>query len=106
MTAEASTPVTIIDLPTPAQPTQYKLGLQNFYVLTRYNRSFFYALAVYELGQRVKARIVAETGAVQPGAPASTPAPASVNAPTPSAAPSQPAEASSVGQSQPSAPPQ
>jgi membrane-bound lytic murein transglycosylase B len=106
MTAEASTPVTIIDLPTPAQPTQYKLGLQNFYVLTRYNRSFFYALAVYELGQRVKARIDAETAAVQPRAPASASTPASINTPTPSAAPNQPAEASPVGASQPSAPPQ
>ena len=107
MTAEASTPVTVIDLPTPAQPTQYMLGLQNFYVLTRYNRSFFYALAVYELGQRVKARIDAETAAMQPNAPASTPGPANINAPTPNAAPGQPAAAaSSVGQSQPSQPPQ
>ncbi|GLU32435.1 lytic murein transglycosylase B [Trinickia caryophylli] len=57
--AESSTPVLVIDLPTPGQPTEYMLGLQNFYALTRYNRSFFYALAVYELGQRVKARMLA-----------------------------------------------
>jgi membrane-bound lytic murein transglycosylase B len=62
--AEASTPVTIVDLPTPGRPTQYLLGLKNFYVLTRYNRSFFYALAVYELGQRVKARVLATEGGV------------------------------------------
>ncbi|WP_116136496.1 lytic murein transglycosylase B [Trinickia diaoshuihuensis] len=84
LAAEDSTPVTVVDLPTPAQPTQYMLGLQNFYVLTRYNRSFFYALAVYELGQRVKARIEAEDGGVRnsippatmPSAPAAAPAPA------------------------------
>ena len=55
--AEAPTPVTVIDLPSPAAPTQYVLGLKNFYVFTRYNRSFFYAEAVYELGEAVKARI-------------------------------------------------
>jgi membrane-bound lytic murein transglycosylase B len=72
-TAEAGTPVTIIDLPTPGRPTEYKLGLKNFYVLTRYNRSFFYALAVYQLGQRVKAQMLATqpgggSGAVNGGA--------------------------------------
>ncbi|HVW49539.1 MAG TPA: lytic murein transglycosylase B [Trinickia sp.] len=65
LTSEASTPITVIDLPTPGQPTEYMLGLQNFYALTRYNRSFFYALAVYELGQRVKARIEQEDGTIQ-----------------------------------------
>jgi membrane-bound lytic murein transglycosylase B len=57
--AEAGTPVTVVDLPTPGQPTQYTLGLNNFYVLTRYNRSFFYALAVYQLGEAVKAQMSA-----------------------------------------------
>jgi len=57
--SEAGTPVTVIDLPTPGRPTEYMLGLKNFYVLTRYNRSFFYALAVYQLGQRVKEQMLA-----------------------------------------------
>lgn len=61
--SEAGTPVTVIDLPTPGRATEYMLGLKNFYVLTRYNRSFFYALSVYQLGQRVKAQMLA----TQPG---------------------------------------
>lgn len=52
---EGETGVLVVDLPTPDQPTEYMLGLRNFYVLTRYNRSFFYALAVYQLGEAVKA---------------------------------------------------
>ncbi|KMQ77062.1 Membrane-bound lytic murein transglycosylase B precursor [Candidatus Burkholderia pumila] len=59
--AEAPTPLTVVDLPTPGMATQYGLGLKNFYVLTRYNRSFFYALAVYQLGEAVKARMQAGT---------------------------------------------
>ncbi len=55
--AEANTQVTVVDLPTPGRPTEYKLGLKNFYVLTRYNRSFFYALSVYQLGERVKQKM-------------------------------------------------
>jgi membrane-bound lytic murein transglycosylase B len=52
---EGQTPVLVVDLPSPARPVEYKIGLRNFYVLTRYNRSFFYAQAVYDLGQAVKA---------------------------------------------------
>ncbi len=74
--SEASTPVTVVDLPTPGRATEYKLGLQNFYVLTRYNRSFFYALAVYQLGERVKAQMEA-SGALTPSpADAATGSPA------------------------------
>jgi len=67
LASEAGTPVTIVDLPTPGRPTEYRLGLKNFYVLTRYNRSFFYALAVYQLGQRVKAQMAASQGTVGSG---------------------------------------
>ncbi|MDR5834546.1 lytic murein transglycosylase B [Caballeronia sp. LZ034LL] len=59
LAAEAATPLTVVDLPTPGRATEYTLGLKNFYVLTRYNRSFFYALAVYQLGEAVKARMIA-----------------------------------------------
>jgi membrane-bound lytic murein transglycosylase B len=52
--AEQETKVVIVDLPSPDRPTEYQLGLKNFYVITRYNRSFFYAMAVVELGRAVR----------------------------------------------------
>jgi len=51
---EADTRVVIVDLPTPNRPTEYHLGLKNFYVITRYNRSFFYAMSVVDLGSALK----------------------------------------------------
>lgn len=40
----------------PKKPSTVFLGTQNFWVVTRYNWSAYYALAVIELGQAVKAR--------------------------------------------------
>lgn len=41
----------LIDLPSPNKNTEYRLGYQNFFVLTRYNRSSFYAAAVEDLAK-------------------------------------------------------
>ncbi len=52
----ADTPFLVVDLPS-GNDIAYTLGLYNFYVLTRYNQSFFYALSVHELGQAIKASL-------------------------------------------------
>jgi membrane-bound lytic murein transglycosylase B len=44
----------LVELETPEKPTEYRIGLHNFWVLTRYNRSAFYASAVHDLAQAVK----------------------------------------------------
>jgi membrane-bound lytic murein transglycosylase B len=45
----------LLELNSPAQPAEYRLGLQNLYVLTRYNRSLFYALTVADLADALRA---------------------------------------------------
>ncbi len=52
--ANADAPCALIELETPGEPSEYLVGLTNFYVLTRYNRSSLYAAAVLELAQAVK----------------------------------------------------
>jgi membrane-bound lytic murein transglycosylase B len=49
-------PSALIDLVSPNAPTEYWLGYNNFYVLTRYNRSSFYAMAVFQLAQTLRER--------------------------------------------------
>lgn len=55
------------------RPTTVLLGTQNFWVVTRYNWSAYYALAVIELGRAVKARRLAANPA--PAALPPVPAP-------------------------------
>ncbi|MDX9995508.1 MAG: lytic murein transglycosylase B [Rhodocyclaceae bacterium] len=49
-------PAALIDLVTPDAPTEYRLGYRNFYVVTRYNRSSFYAAAVTDFAATLKDR--------------------------------------------------
>jgi membrane-bound lytic murein transglycosylase B len=42
---------------------EYWVGFKNFYVITRYNRSNMYAMAVYELGHAVRTRLETRDGA-------------------------------------------
>ena len=44
----------LVELETPERPSDYRIGLHNFWVLTRYNRSAFYASAVHDLAQGLK----------------------------------------------------
>lgn len=46
----------LVDLPTPGRPTEYWVAYPNFYALMQYNRSFFYAMAVYQLSQAIASR--------------------------------------------------
>ena len=46
----------LVELATPDKPSQFWVGLDNFYVITRYNRSSFYAMSVIELAAAIRAR--------------------------------------------------
>jgi membrane-bound lytic murein transglycosylase B len=44
----------LVDLQNGSEPTLYWVGSNNFYAITQYNRSYFYAMSVLELGRAVK----------------------------------------------------
>jgi membrane-bound lytic murein transglycosylase B len=48
-------PAALIDLATPDGSVEYRLGYNNFFVITRYNRSSFYAAAVQDLAEALRA---------------------------------------------------
>jgi membrane-bound lytic murein transglycosylase B len=48
------------------QPPSYVAGTDNFYAVTRYNWSSYYALAVIELGETIASRMQAQPAAAKP----------------------------------------
>ena len=46
--------LSIFELPTPGMPSKFYAGFNNFEVVTRYNRSTFYASAVLELAEAIR----------------------------------------------------
>jgi membrane-bound lytic murein transglycosylase B len=47
-------PYGLIDLQNGADPTEYWVANTNFFAITKYNRSYFYAMSVVELGRAVR----------------------------------------------------
>jgi membrane-bound lytic murein transglycosylase B len=47
-------PLALVELQNGDAEPQYVAGTENFYVITRYNWSSYYAMAVIELGREVK----------------------------------------------------
>ncbi|WP_371413208.1 lytic murein transglycosylase B [Dechloromonas sp. HYN0024] len=54
---DGQTTAALIDLVSPGSETEYWLGFENFYVITRYNRSSFYAMSVFQLGEEIRNRM-------------------------------------------------
>lgn len=55
--ADPQANVALIDLVSPGHETEYWLGFNNFYVITRYNRSSFYAMSVFQLSEEIRKRM-------------------------------------------------
>ncbi|OWY38618.1 lytic murein transglycosylase B [Xenophilus sp. AP218F] len=59
-------PAVLVPLETAPGVTEYWLGLNNYFVITRYNRSTLYAKAVQEIADQVRQRYLAELAATLP----------------------------------------
>ena len=59
-------PAVLVPLETAPGVTEYWLGLNNFFVITRYNRSTLYAKAVQEIADQLRLRYLAGQAAAQP----------------------------------------
>jgi membrane-bound lytic murein transglycosylase B len=58
-------PLALIELQNGGDPPTYVAGTENFYVITRYNWSSYYAMAVIELGREVKEALARQGGQAQ-----------------------------------------
>lgn len=52
--AWTNAPMGVIDLDSATGPTEYRLAGSNFFVITKYNRSYFYAASVADLAQELE----------------------------------------------------
>ncbi|NTV10540.1 MAG: lytic murein transglycosylase B [Zoogloea sp.] len=60
--AQPADKAALVELVTPGAEPEYWLGYQNFYVISRYNRSSFYAMAVFELAEALRGERAARIG--------------------------------------------
>ncbi len=67
--ADPQATVALIDLVSPGKATEYWLGFENFYVITRYNRSSFYAMSVFQLAEAIRLRRNGGNGAATADGP-------------------------------------
>lgn len=77
----ANEPLMLVDLPNGQAPTRYIIGTGNFYAITRYNRSFFYAMAVSELAEVLHQQHVGSLEDPQLALPGHAPGPATTPPP-------------------------
>ena len=59
-------PLALVELQNGSDPASYVAGSNNFYTVTRYNWSSYYAMAVIELGQAVQAALADQEQAAKP----------------------------------------